>query len=110
MFDVGFSELLLIGAVAVVVVGPERLPTLARTLGALFARAQRYIGEVKSDIQREMDLEELKRIQSQFHDAARSVEDTMRQSVGKTGEELQAAARSIEQVASSASEPASPHR
>ena len=55
MFDISFSEIVVIAVVALVVVGPERLPKVARTLGYLFGRAQRYIADVKSDIQREMD-------------------------------------------------------
>ena len=62
MFDIGFSEL--------VVIGPERLPRVARTLGHLFGRLQRYVTQVKSDINREMDLAELSRARSEFESAA----------------------------------------
>lgn len=91
MFDIGFSELIVIALVALIVIGPERLPRVARTLGALLGRAQRYVNDVKSDIQREVDLDELKSIRSTFHDAAKSVE----QSVSQAGEELQAAGESL---------------
>jgi sec-independent protein translocase protein TatB len=91
MFDVGFSELMVIALVALIVIGPERLPRVARTLGALLGRAQRYVNDVKADIQREVDLDELKSIRSTFQDAAKSVE----QSVGQVGEELQAAGESL---------------
>jgi len=64
MFDIAFSELLVIGVVALVVIGPERLPRVARTLGHLFGRLQRYVTQVKSDINREMDLAEFKRMKS----------------------------------------------
>ena len=70
MFDIGFSELVVIGVVALVVIGPERLPRVARTLGHLFGRLQRYVTQVKSDINREMDLTELKRARSEFESAA----------------------------------------
>ena len=70
MFDIGFSELVLIGVVALVVIGPERLPRVARTLGHLFGRLQRYVTQVKSDINREMDLAELNRAKSEFESAA----------------------------------------
>ena len=60
MFDIGFSELLVIALVALVVIGPERLPRVARTAGHLLGRLQRYVGDVKSDINREMQLDELK--------------------------------------------------
>jgi sec-independent protein translocase protein TatB len=93
MFDVGFSELIVIALVALIVIGPERLPRVARTLGALLGRAQRYVNDVKTDIQREVDLDELKNIQSTFQDAAKSVE----QSVNQVGEELQSAGESLNQ-------------
>ena len=93
MFDVGFSELIVIALVALIVIGPERLPRVARTLGALLGRAQRYVNDVKADIQREVDLDELKNLQSTFQDAAKSVE----QSVNQVGEELHAAGESMNQ-------------
>jgi sec-independent protein translocase protein TatB len=93
MFDVGFSELIVIALVALIVIGPERLPRVARTLGALLGRAQRYVNDVKADIQREVDLDELNSIKSTFYDAAKSVE----QSVSQVGEDLQAARESLNQ-------------
>lgn len=78
MFDIGFSELMVIGIVALLVIGPERLPKVARTLGHLLGRAQRYVNDVKSDINREMQLDELKKLQSQVTDSARSLEDSVR--------------------------------
>ena len=93
MFDVGFSELVVIALVALIVIGPERLPRVARTVGALLGRAQRYINDVKADIQREVDLEELKGIRDTFQEAAKSVEE----SVTKVGQELQAAGESLNQ-------------
>ena len=78
MFDIGFSELMVIGIVALIVIGPERLPKVARTLGHLLGRAQRYVNDVKSDINREMQLDELKKLQSQVTDSARSLEDSVR--------------------------------
>src|SRR5215510_11285056 len=59
MFDIGFSELLVIAVVALIVIGPERLPKVARTLGHLFGRMQRYVNDVKADIAREMELEKV---------------------------------------------------
>ena len=78
MFDIGFSELLVIGVVALVVIGPERLPKVARTLGHLLGRAQRYVNDVKSDINREMQLDELKKLQSEVTASARALEDSVR--------------------------------
>lgn len=74
MFDIAFSEMLIIAVVALVVLGPERLPKVARTAGHLLGRLQRYVSDVKSDINREMQLEELKKLQSQVEDSARSLE------------------------------------
>lgn len=81
MFDIGFSEMLLIGVVALVVIGPEKLPTVARTLGHLLGRAQRYVNDVKSDINREMQLEELKKLQSQMNQSVREIEQSVQQEV-----------------------------
>ena len=71
MFDIAFSELLVIGVVALVVIGPERLPKVARTLGHLFGRLQRYVAQVKADVNREMELSELSKVKSEFEGAAR---------------------------------------
>ena len=86
MFDIGFSELLVIAVVALLVIGPEKLPKVARTAGDLFGRLQRYVNDVKADIQREVELDELKKLRSQFEDAARSVE----QSVDEVDKEVRA--------------------
>lgn len=77
MFDVSFTELLVIGVVALVVIGPERLPKVARTLGHLVGRAQRYVNDVKSDIQREVELDELRKLKETMKDAANSVQSTL---------------------------------
>lgn len=74
MFDIAFSEMLIIAIVALVILGPERLPKVARTAGHLLGRLQRYVNDVKSDINREMHLEELKKLQAQVEDSARSLE------------------------------------
>ncbi|MBK8524944.1 MAG: Sec-independent protein translocase subunit TatB [Betaproteobacteria bacterium] len=74
MFDIAFSEMLIIAVVALVVLGPEKLPKVARTAGLLLGRLQRYVNDVKSDINREMQLDELKKLQTQVEDSARSIE------------------------------------
>ena len=74
MFDVSFGELALIGLVALVVLGPERLPKVARTAGHLAGRLQRYVSDVKADINREMQLEELKKLQNQMAHSAQEME------------------------------------
>jgi sec-independent protein translocase protein TatB len=78
MFDISFSELIVIAIVALVVIGPEKLPKVARTLGHLLGRAQRYVNDVKSDINREMQLDELKKLQAQVTDSARTLESSVR--------------------------------
>jgi len=92
MFDVGFSEILVIAVVALIVIGPERLPKVARTLGHMFGRLQRYVNEVKADINREMELEELRKLQTQVQSAARDIE----QSVTSAVNEAEAGVRSVE--------------
>lgn len=79
MFDIGFSELMVIALVALVVIGPERLPRVARTAGHLLGRLQRYVGDVKSDINREIQLDELKKMQQQVEDSARNLQSSVTQ-------------------------------
>ena len=81
MMDFGFDKIALIGAVALIVIGPEKLPRLARTVGALFGKAQRYVADVKAEVNRSIDLEELKKMKTQFQDAAQDVEQTVRNEV-----------------------------
>ena len=95
MFDIGFSELMVIGVVALLVIGPEKLPKVARTLGHLLGRAQRYVNDAKSDINREMQLDELKKLQSQVTDSARELENSVRK-------EYEAARAAIETPAQAA--------
>ena len=77
MFDIAFSELVIIGVVALIIIGPEKLPKTARTLGHLFGRLQRYVSDVKADISREMELEELRKLQTQVQSAARDIETSV---------------------------------
>jgi sec-independent protein translocase protein TatB len=91
VFNIGFSELMVIAVVGLVVIGPERMPGVARTAGALFGRARRYVNELKADIESEVDLEEFNRIKSTFYDAANSIE----QSVSQVKGELDATAESL---------------
>jgi sec-independent protein translocase protein TatB len=96
MFDIGFSELLVIAIVALIVIGPQRLPTVARTLGHLFGRMQRYVNDVKADISREMELDELKKLQSSMEDTARSMRDSLDKEVSETTGELNKVAQSAQ--------------
>src|SRR3954470_16839865 len=89
MFDVGFSELMVIGVVALIVIGPERLPKVARTVGHLFGRMQRYVNDVKADIAREMQLDELRKLQASMQDAARDFESSVNKEIHATESELQ---------------------
>ncbi|MCC7326696.1 MAG: twin-arginine translocase subunit TatB [Burkholderiales bacterium] len=77
MFDIGFSELVIVAVVALIVIGPERLPKAARTLGHLFGRLQRYVNDVKSDISRELELDELRKLQKQMQTAASDLKSTV---------------------------------
>ncbi|MBN9126185.1 MAG: twin-arginine translocase subunit TatB, partial [Nitrosospira sp.] len=81
MFDISFAEIVVIAVVTLIVVGPERLPKVARTLGYLLGRAQRYVADVKNDIQREMELEELKKLKTSMEGAAHSMDETIRTEV-----------------------------
>jgi sec-independent protein translocase protein TatB len=83
MFDISFTEILVIAVVGLVVIGPERLPKVARTLGHLFGRAQRYANDVKNDIQREMELEELKKWKASVEGTARSIEDSVQKEMAE---------------------------
>jgi len=87
MFDISFTEIMVIAVVALIVVGPERLPKVARTLGHLLGRVRRYVSDVKNDIQREMEVEELNELHSSVQEAAHSIENSVREEVS----ELQAA-------------------
>ncbi len=75
MLDLGLSKLAIIGVVALIVIGPEKLPKVARMAGSLYGRAQRYLNEVKSEVSREIELEELKSIQKEMQEAAHSIKD-----------------------------------
>lgn len=89
MFDVSFSELMIIAIVALVVIGPERLPKVARTAGLLFGRLQRYVNDVKSDISREIQLDELKRLQADMQESARSFERSIHNGIQSVEQSVQ---------------------
>ncbi len=81
MIDFGFDKIALIGAVALIVIGPEKLPKVARTMGHLLGKAQRYVSDVKAEVNRSIELDELKKMRTQFEDAARDVQNTVRKEV-----------------------------
>ncbi len=101
MFDVSFSELLLIGVIALIVIGPERLPKVARTLGHLVGRAQRYVSDVKADIKREMDLEQIANLKNQIDEAASTVKSSLAQAGQELRKPLDEAEKSLKEASSS---------
>jgi sec-independent protein translocase protein TatB len=98
MFDFSFSELVLIMVVALVVIGPERLPKVARTMGLLWGRAQRYINGVKADIERDMAIEEYRRLQQQVQSEASSLEQTFKDAGRQAEQQLVEIKEEIEKI------------
>jgi sec-independent protein translocase protein TatB len=94
VFDIGFSELMVIGLVALIVIGPERLPRVARTMGHLAGRLQRYVNDVKADINREVELDELRKMRDTVQQAASGFESSVQSELNKTESELNQAAES----------------
>ena len=84
MLDFGFDKMALIGAVALIVIGPEKLPRVARTVGTLLGKAQRYVADVKAEVNRSIELEELQKMRSQFETAARDVHATVQKEFNDT--------------------------
>ncbi len=107
MFDVSFGELLVIAIVALVVIGPEKLPKVARTLGLLAGRMQRYVNTVKSDIERELQSQEIRKIQDEVGHAISSVETHVTDELRQVEAPVTQAVQSVEQVTT---ETAPPHK
>jgi sec-independent protein translocase protein TatB len=110
MFGISFAEILVILVVALIVVGPERLPRVARTLGHLWGRGQRYINTVKADIARDMAAEDLRKLREQVQQEADKVQLALRQTANAAEQQARefndavaSAVRSVEAVASSTS-------
>ena len=103
MFDIAFTELMVIGLVALIVIGPERLPRMARTLGHLAGRLQRYVADVKSDINREIELDELRKMRDSMQKAATDFESSVQTELSKTETGLN---KTVEDVVKN--EPAAP--
>jgi sec-independent protein translocase protein TatB len=95
VFDLDISKLAVIGVVALVVIGPEKLPRVARTVGALLGKAQRYVSDVKAEVNRSMELEELKKMKEQMESAAKDVESSVQTNVTDFEKDWQATAGSI---------------
>jgi len=92
MFDIGFSELIIISLIALIVIGPKRLPGVARTLGHLAGRLRRYVDDVKADISREAELDELRKMRDNLQEAATGFETAVQSEIHKTEGDLNAAA------------------
>jgi sec-independent protein translocase protein TatB len=108
MFDIGFSELLVIGIVALIVIGPQRLPQVARTLGHLFGRMQRYVNDVKADIAREMEMAELKKLQTTIEDAAGAFHGSVSKEMNEAESELNKLTQAAQAESAPIREPAAP--
>jgi sec-independent protein translocase protein TatB len=98
MIDLGLSKLAIIGVVALVVIGPEKLPKVARMVGSLYGRAQRYLNEVKSEVSREIELDELKNLQKEVQEAASSIKDGVENSIAQNLAEVESAWRDGEHL------------
>lgn len=117
MIDIGLSKIALIGAVALIVIGPEKLPRVARTIGTLLGKAQRYIADVKSEVSKSIELDELKKMQATMQDAAKDVENSIQSNVTDfekdwkeaTGEALSTNANSDTSLSSYANYPSYAH-
>jgi sec-independent protein translocase protein TatB len=108
VFDIGFSEMMVCAVVALVVIGPERLPRVARTLGVLFGRLQRYVAQVKTDINREMEMADLGKVKTEFESAARDFESEFKGNAAEVEREVRDAQSAMEKSIDSAEAPASP--
>ncbi|OGS90343.1 MAG: twin arginine-targeting protein translocase TatB [Gallionellales bacterium GWA2_60_18] len=102
MFDFGFSELMVVLVVALVVIGPERLPKVARTLGHLWGRTQRYVNKMKNDITHDMELQELKQMKQKMTDEANALEQSVRKASLDVDVEVMKLNRDLEQAAEQA--------
>jgi sec-independent protein translocase protein TatB len=95
MIDLGLEKMMVIGAVALIVIGPEKLPRVARTVGTLMGKAQRYVADVKAEVNRSIELEELKKMKQEVETAARDVETSIHSTVQGVQRELNDAAQSL---------------
>jgi sec-independent protein translocase protein TatB len=102
MFDIGFSEMVVIGLVALIVIGPERLPRVARTLGHLAGRLQRYVADVKADINREVELDELRKMKDSVQQAASGIESSVQSELNAVQSEFKSAENELNAAAASA--------
>lgn len=106
MFNFGVTEVMLIAVVGLIVIGPERLPRVARTLGHLFGRMQRYVSDIKADISREVELDELRKLQSTMKEAAQDIEESVSKQVNFIEDEVRQAESETRKSVEEAVEPA----
>jgi sec-independent protein translocase protein TatB len=97
MFDIAFTELMVIGLVALIVIGPEKLPRMARTVGHLAGRLQRYVSDVKADINREIELDELRKMRDSMQQAASEMQTSVQTELNKTETDLNKAVEEAKQ-------------
>lgn len=105
MFDVSFSELIVIAVVALIVIGPEKLPKVARTLGALAGRMQRYVAQVKEEVNREVRFQELQQLQQEIQDTVTKTKESIQSSVQ---EGVDAVSKDVSEFKLEASSPKAP--
>ena len=91
MFDIGISKLMIVGGIALIVIGPERLPRVARMVGTLVGRAQRYVADVKAEVNRSIEIEELQKMRREFETAARDVQSSVQKGFDETRQDLERA-------------------
>ena len=96
MIDLGLSKLAIIGVVALIVIGPEKLPKVARMAGTLYGRAQRYLHDIKSEVSREIELDELRNLQKEVEETAHSIKENVEQSLAESRDDVEAAWRGHE--------------
>ncbi len=95
MIDLGLSKLAIIGVVALIVIGPEKLPKVARMAGSLYGRAQRYLHDVKAEVSREIELDELRNLQKEVQDSAQSIKDSVESTITESIDDVDAAWRDL---------------
>lgn len=96
MFDFGFSEMVIVAIVGLIVLGPERLPKVAKQAGQWLGKLQRYVADVKSDINRQMEIDELRKLQGEVSGAARELQDTLQSTVSETRSQFDSIAADLE--------------
>ena len=109
MIDIGITKLAIIGAIALLVIGPEKLPGLAKTIGTLLGRARRYVADVKDEVNRSMDLDELRKMKDTVERAARDVENTIQTSASDFDKSWSEITESTSSTASGDLTPVFPH-